>query len=89
MIKFIAHLIPVEIKIKTLYWKKIEDEIQNELNIIFDKINNDELDNIQILISNFRNKWGKIKLPLWLELKTMEINRAQFMLNFLIDPPII
>ena len=64
MIKFIAHLIPVEIKIKTLYWKKIEDEIQNELNIIFDKINNDELDNIQILISNFRNKWGKIKLSL-------------------------
>jgi hypothetical protein len=89
MIKFITYLIPVEIKIKTLYWKKIENEIQNELDIIFNKIDNNELDNIQILISNFRNKWGKIKLPLWLELKTMEINRAQFMLNFIIDSPLI
>ena len=38
MINFIKKLIPVEIKIKSLYWKQKEKEMESELIKIFHKL---------------------------------------------------
>lgn len=85
MSSFITRFIPVEIKIKTLYWKKLEQEMEGELKTIFEKIDNDDFEGIPILIDNFRNKWGRINMPIWLAIKSTEVSRAEAMYNFLVN----
>jgi len=98
MITLIKKLIPVEIKIKSLYWKQKEDEMDSDLKKIFRQLDIDEYDDVQKIfrqldideyddvqnmIDEFHQKWDVIKKPIWLSLKSAEISRAQTMYYFL------
>lgn len=83
MINFIKKLIPVEIKIKSLYWKQKESEMESDLIKIYHKLDIDEYDGVQEMIDEFHHKWDGMKMPLWLGLKSAEISRAQAMYVFL------
>lgn len=83
MINFIKKLIPVEIKIKSLYWKQKESEMESDLIKIYHKLDIDEYDGVQQMIDEFHQKWDGMKMPLWLGLKSAEISRAQSMYVFL------
>lgn len=83
MITLIKKLIPVEIKIKSLYWKQKEDEMDSDLQKIFHKLDIDEYDDVQNMIDEFHQKWDAIKKPMWLSLKSAEISRAQSMYHLL------
>lgn len=83
MINFIKKLIPVEIKIKSLYWKEKEKEMESDLQKIFNKLDIDDYSNIPSMIYDFRKKWGSIFLPSWLSIKSTEITRAEAMYDFL------
>ena len=83
MINFIKKLIPVEIKIKSLYWKQKESEMESDLIKIYHKLDIDEYDGVQQMIDEFHQKWDGMKMPLWLSLKSAEISRAQSTYHFL------
>ena len=79
MLSLIARCIPVEVKVKTLYWKRKEREMEKELKTIFEKIDNDDYKDIPKLIDRFRRKWETAKLPMWLAIKSAEVSRAEAM----------
>lgn len=83
--KFLKKLIPIEIKIKSLYWKEKEDQIENDLKNIFNLLDNDDYDDVEKLISQFRLKWenNAETYPLWLYEKIAQISKAQAMFDFL------
>ena len=84
MLKFLKKLVPVEIKIKSLYWREKEVEMENDLKNIFNLLDNDNYDNVENLIDQFREKWESTEIyPLWLYQIFAQINKAESMYNFL------
>ena len=84
MLKFLKKLIPVEIKIKSLYWKEKEVKIENELKNIFNLLDNDGYKGAEKSISQFNLKWENSEIyPLWLYEKIAQISKAQAMFDFL------
>jgi hypothetical protein len=86
MLKFISKFIPVSIQIKTLYWRRKEQEMDWDLSIVGQYIDEGCYDTASTLIDRFRNKWESQKLPLWLSMKTAEISRLEAINSVLKEP---
>ncbi len=86
----ITKLIPVNIRIKSLYWVRKEREIDTDLSNLFSKIDNDDYKQGRILLKQFRDKWTEELSngsPEWFDFQYMpEFVRAEAMLDFLETP---
>lgn len=85
----ITKIIPFNIRIKSLYWFRKEKEINSDLKTLFSKIDNDEYDSAEKLLTELRDKWTEIShtAPQWFVLKYIpEFARAESMLNFMRTP---
>jgi hypothetical protein len=85
----ITKLIPVNIRIKSLYWVRKEREIDSDLSNLFSKIDNDEYEQGRILLNELRDKWTEFSQtsPEWFQLKYIpQFSKAEAMLNFLEAP---
>lgn len=86
MLKFLSKFVPVSIQIKTLYWRRKEQEMDWDLEVIGNYIDEECYDIAETLIYGFRKKWESQVLPNWLSEKTAEVSRLEAMNSMLKEP---
>ena len=86
MIKFISKFIPVSIQIKTLYWKRQEEEMMQDRRVIGEFLDDKCYDVTEVLIQGFRQKWESRVLPQWLSVKAADVSRLEAMNSFMKEP---
>jgi len=86
MLNLISKIIPVSIQVKTLYWKRKEQEMDWDLSVVGHYIDEGCYATASTLIDRFRNKWEAQKLPHWLSIKTAEISRLDTINSMLKEP---
>lgn len=86
MFKFISKFIPVSIQIKTLYWKRQEEEMIRDLRLIGEFLDDECYDIVEVLIQAFRQKWESRVLPEWLSIKTAEVSGLEAKNSMLKEP---
>lgn len=77
MLTLLSKLIPVSIQIKTLYWRRKEQEMDWDLEVIGNYIDEECYEIAETLIYGFRKKWESQVMPWWLSEKTAKVSRLE------------
>lgn len=76
---WLKKIIPAYIEFRSLYWVQYGAKMELALEVIFDNIDNDNLEEANKLITEFESQFTQSGVPDWIAVKYAEIYKAKSM----------